>query len=69
MDKSFFRRSNLSQRRLPATFEFSGDKTIIGVHSIKLTLGQSGGVPLSLELAFGACTQCGVHLELGAASP
>lgn len=57
MDKGFFRRSNLRQRRLPATFEFSGDKTIVGVHSIKLTLGQSGGVPFSLELTFSARTQ------------
>ena len=49
LHKRFFGRSNLVQRSLPATLKFGGDKTIIGVHPIELTLGQSGGARVGVR--------------------
>ena len=54
LGKRLFGRSDLVQRSFPATFEFGGDQTIIGVDPVELALGQRGGISLSLELAFGA---------------
>ena len=65
--KRFFGRPNLGQRRFPATLEFGGDETIIGVHPIELALRKSGGISLSFEFALGACAKRRVHLVLGAA--
>jgi len=65
--EGFFGRPNFVQRRFPATLEFGGDETIVGVHSIELAFGQSGGIPLSFEFALGAGAQRGLHLVLGEA--
>ena len=62
-------RPDLAQRRFPATLEFGGDETIVGIDAVELAFGQRGGIPLPLELTFRACAQRRIHLLLGSAGP
>ena len=39
---------------LPASLEFRGDQTIVGVDPVELAFGQRGGITFALELPFGA---------------
>ena len=50
--KRLLGRPDLVQSRFPAALEFRGDETIVGIDPVELPFGQSGGVPLPLELPF-----------------
>jgi hypothetical protein len=48
----FLSGADLAQSRFPATLEFRGDETIVGIDPFQLPFDQSRRVPLPLELMF-----------------
>nr|WP_294509843.1 hypothetical protein [uncultured Rhodopila sp.] len=69
MSKRLLGHSDLAQGGFPASLQFRGDETIVGVDTVELAFGQRGGIALALELPLRTGSQRGIHLLLSSVSP